>query len=269
MPELPDVEGFRRIAGRMAGRRIDRTEVLDAGVLRDVGTGRLRRQLSGRVIAAPRRHGKWLIAPLRSGKRHQPDEPTLLLHFGMTGGLVWESAEQPRHRHDRLVLRSGNRELRYRDMRKLQGVRLAGDDEDVDSTLEELGPDAATVSAEQLRTALEKSNRGLKSALMSQELVAGLGNLLADEILWRARLHPSTPTGELAGSEHRRLYGRLRTVLRESMNHGRIPTGRRWLTGCRDEDSPTCPRCGTRLRKDRTSGRSTVWCPYCQKPSGD
>ena len=129
MPELPDVEGFRRVLSEHAvGSRIERVEVLDAGVLRGVSVRSLRDSLRGRRFGTPRRHGKWLIAPLldsRSKASRSSDAPAVMLHFGMTGALEWarqhdDDPAQERHRHDRVVFGLPSGELRYRDMRKLR-----------------------------------------------------------------------------------------------------------------------------------------------------
>ncbi|GAB3407837.1 Fpg/Nei family DNA glycosylase [Flindersiella endophytica] len=265
MPELPDVEGFRRVLARNgAGKRIDDVRVLDSGVLEQVGAGRLGRELSGRTLVAPRRHGKWLLAPLRSGRRHQPDEPTLVFHFGMTGSLLSASPEEARHPHDRVLLELGGRELRYRDLRKLQGIRLAANDDQVAGLLRDLGPDANDVPAAEFRERLQAKRSALKAALMDQTVVAGLGNLLADEILWRARLRPTRRSNDLSDPELSKLHRSMRTVLRASIQAGRVPPKRGWLTARRDDSEAICPRCGTKLRRSRVAGRSTVWCPNCQ-----
>lgn len=266
MPELPDVEGFRRVLARHgAGRRISRVRVLDAGVLRDVGARRLHRELEGRTLATPRRHGKWLLGPLRSGRRHRAEEPTLVFHFGMTGSLLAASAGEEQHPHDRLVLATGaGRELRYRDLRKLHGVRLAADDDHVAALLRNLGPDAADVSGEEFRSRLQAKRGALKPALMDQAVVAGLGNLLVDEILWRARLNPSRRAGQLDRESVQALYRAMRSVLRQSMKDERVPGRRGWLTAQRDLRDGRCPRCGRDLRRTKVGGRSTVWCSHCQ-----
>src|SRR5690606_24456812 len=104
MPELPDVEGFRRTLRRAAGRTLERVDVLDGGVLRDVSAAELRARLDGAVLATPRRHGKHLVAPLRApGRRHRSTEPSILFDFGMTGALTWVTDDSARHRHDRVV----------------------------------------------------------------------------------------------------------------------------------------------------------------------
>lgn len=151
MPELPDVEGFRRVGARAAGRRVTDVEVADAGVLRGVAPARLRRALTGTTFGTPRRYGKWLGIPTREhGRSHRQDEAVVAFHFGMTGALSWCRADEPRHEHDRLVVTTDSGELRYRDMRKLQGVRLADDDAAFEALLESLGPDAAAVRRDEL-----------------------------------------------------------------------------------------------------------------------
>ncbi|MBB5791926.1 Fpg/Nei family DNA glycosylase [Jiangella mangrovi] len=264
MPELPDVEGFRRVLSRAAGRRIDGVDVLDAGVLRGVDGGELRDALVGAAFAGPRRHGKWLIGPLRAGPRHRLDEPSVVFHFGMTGSLTWIDADADRHRLDRVIISAGSRELRYRDLRKLQGIRLVPDDDGVGSLLAGLGPDAARIGAAELGRRLARRQRTLKPALTDQAVVAGLGNLLADEILWQARIHPRRGTLDLTDADRRRLHRTMTTVLDRSTRVGRVPGRDDWLTGHRDDRDGVCPRCGTPLRRTRLGGRTTVWCPRCQ-----
>lgn len=258
MPELPDVEGFRAtLAEHAQGRRIRRVDVIDSGVLRDVEPRVLSDALAGRRVHAPARHGKWLLAPT--------DGPTLMLHFGMTGNLQWCQAGEPRHRHDRVVFAVDDGELRYRDMRKLQGLRLAPDPDAVARELAELGPDASAVSRRDFEALLDARRGAVKGVLMDQRALAGLGNLLADEILWRAGIHPQEPARALVPERRRRLYDELRKVIREATRAGRVPPRRSWLTGVRDDPDARCPRCGTTLRHRRVGGRSTVWCPQCQR----
>ncbi|HEX6470114.1 MAG TPA: DNA-formamidopyrimidine glycosylase family protein [Streptosporangiaceae bacterium] len=259
MPELPDVEGFRRVlADHAQGRPIERVKVRDAGVVRGTTPRRLDRAVRGRRFRRPRRHGKWLIAPTDGG-------PTVLLHFGMTGSLSWHGGDEPEHRHDRVVFElGGGGELRYRDMRKLQGVRLAGDAAEVDRALGRLGPDALEVSRRELAELLAARRGRLKSVLTDQTVIAGLGNLLADELCWQAGVDPARAAGDLDGDECGRLHRAMRRVLRESIKEGRVPPRGSWLTGVRDDKEATCPRCGVRLARRRLAGRSTVWCPRCQ-----
>jgi formamidopyrimidine-DNA glycosylase len=265
MPELPDVEGFRRtLADCGRGRRIEQVRVADAGVLHGVSARRFRDRVRGRTFAEPRRHGKWLLAPLDDG-----DGPTLLLHFGMTGRLVCCAPDDALHPHDRVTFTVGeDAQLRYRDMRKLRGLWLADGPPDGPSAAHVMGrqgPDAAGVDRATLTEVLSGRRGGLKTALMDQSVLAGLGNLLVDEILWRARLHPSGPAGGLGDDELRRLHTVLRRAVRDAARAGRVPDRPAWLTGHRDAPDPRCPRCRTTLRRTRVAGRSTVWCPHCQR----
>ncbi|MGW1609354.1 DNA-formamidopyrimidine glycosylase family protein [Streptomyces sp. NPDC002285] len=154
--------------------------------------------------------------------------PTLALHFGMTGLLLRDHPDDAAEPHARVLLTvARDHRLRSRDQRKLQGLWPAGDDSD--------------------------------------GVVAGLGNLLADEILWRARLRPNTPAYALAEPERHGRYTEMRRTLRPAVTAGRVPPRPTWLTGRRDDPDPHCPRCGTPLRRTRVAGRTTVWCPGCQE----
>jgi formamidopyrimidine-DNA glycosylase len=258
MPELPDVEAFRKVLESCAkGRVIRRVEVRDAGVLHGVSARRLREALEGRRLGEPERHGKWLLA--RTG-----DGPTLVLHFGMTGELVCGSPDEAPEAHDRVLFTVGDdRQLRYRDQRKLQGLWLA-DDAGLERLLDGQGPDALAVDRDEFEAALSARRGRVKTVLTDQSVLAGLGNLLADEILWRARLRPTGRASDLTEAERRRLYTHMRRTLRSAVTAGRVPPRDSWLTGHRDDPSPTCPRCGNTLRRSRVASRSTVWCPHCQ-----
>ncbi|MGW7256425.1 Fpg/Nei family DNA glycosylase [Streptomyces sp. NPDC054834] len=258
MPELPDVEGFRKVLVSCAkGRRIRSVEVRDKGVLHGVSVRRLREALEGRRFTGPERHGKWLLA--------HTDGPTLLLHFGMTGRLLCARPDDAVEAHDRVLFTlSGDHQLRFRDQRKLQGLWLADDDPAVARLLDRQGPDALTVDREDFEGALSSHRGHIKTVLTDQSVLAGLGNLLADEILWRAGLRPSTRADVLTEAERRRLYTHMRRTLRSAVTAGCVPPRDSWLTGHRDDHDPICPRCGTHLRRSRLAGRSTVWCPRCQ-----
>lgn len=256
MPELPDVEGFRRyLALHGAGRRIKDVEVLDAGVLRNVSGAELRRELRGCRFGEPCRHGKWLLT--------RTDGPWLAIHFGMTGSLHWSASAEDRHRHDRVVFVLDRGELRYRDLRKLRGLWLLHSEEGVQRLLANQGPDALSVSRVELSRRLSSRVRGLKSALMDQRLIAGLGNLLVDEMLWHAGLAPQRDTKSLGPADLGTLYREMRSVLRQSIPEGCVPSKPRWITGHRDADR-RCPRCHQSLRRQTVAGRTTYWCSRCQ-----
>lgn len=257
MPELPDVEGFRRRFARYAvGRRVRSVEALDRDLLRNSSPQRLGRALHGRRFTAAERHGKWLIA--RTGG------PALLMHFGMTGLIHWTGRPDDRHPHDRVVLVLAGGELRFRDQRKFGGVWLARDEDERERVTGPMGPDAMDVDSDVLGSLLGGRHGALKPALMDQRTLAGMGNLLCDEVLWRARVPPRRPAAELSDRELRVLDRELHEVLRRSNRRGRIPPERGWLTGVRDEPEADCPRCGARLCRAKVGGRTTCWCPRCQ-----
>jgi formamidopyrimidine-DNA glycosylase len=265
MPELPDVEGFRRVAESAVRQRIRSVQVHDSQVLRSVGRDQFAGALRGRYLAPPQRHGKWLLLHTKSTPDATGDTlPCVLVHFGMTGMLLWCASETDVHPHDRVVLGFDRGDLRYRDMRKLKGIHLARQQSEVDKILAELGPDALEVPDATYRARLTRTRRQVKPALMDQTVVAGLGNICADEILWRAQLHPRRATTDLDNDELGRLCQRTRSMLRQSVRVGRVPDRPSWLTGRRDDPSGQCPRCSTRLHQGRIGGRSTVWCPRCQ-----
>ena len=256
MPELPEVERLRGLlAEHCAGQRVESVRVIDTSVLRNASPVEFTQTVSGSTLAEPCRRGKWLVAPT--------DGPVILFHFGMTGELCWNRASDEVHRYDRLIFRFEAGELRYRDQWKLRGIWLAGTAAEVDDMLRGLGPDALTISAEELRLRLGRRARGLKAGLMDQALVAGLGNMLIDEVLWRARLHPESRTTGLSGSDWGRLHRTLRQVLQDAVPAGHVPLDPGWLSGNRHPGAP-CPRCGAPLLRSRVNGRTTYWCPRCQ-----
>jgi formamidopyrimidine-DNA glycosylase len=260
MPELPDVEGFRRYLAKHAqGRRIVRVDVPDRAIVRNRSPQALERTLAGAEFAPPERHGKWLIAPV--------DAVELLLHFGMTGELRFAPDQGDRHAHDRVIFVCEGGELRYNNMRRFGGVWLASDRAERDRVIGPLGPDAATLGRAEFVELLRGRRGGVKAALMDQRLIAGVGNLLADEIAWRAHVHPATPVASLGPARVGRLYDALHDAVRESIRYGRVPHGTRWLTRVRDDRAARCPRCATRLRWATIAGRTACWCPRCQSPA--
>jgi formamidopyrimidine-DNA glycosylase len=257
VPELPDVEGFRReLAATLPGRRIREVHALDASILRNGSPQRLGRALRGDRFTAPRRHGKWLILPTRRGR-------ALLVHSGMTGHPYYAPHGEC-ERHDRLAVVLDRGQFRYADQRKLRGVWLADDERAIASITGEQGPDVLDGDHGALVAALRGGRGRLKSVLTDQARVAGIGNLLADEICWQARLHPELGVGELDEPGLRRLATVARRVTRTAARHGRVPPLRGWLTRVRDEPDARCPRCRTRLHASRVGGRRTLWCPRCQ-----
>jgi formamidopyrimidine-DNA glycosylase len=258
VPELPDVEHFRRAFARRAAGRTVAAVWADPTILRNTTTRSLGRALVGRRFAQPERRGKWLVA--------WTDGPTLLLHFGMTGDVVWSGDEPERHRHDRLALTfAGGGELRYRNMRKLGGAWLAHGPAEVDAVLGRVGPDALEISRDRFVERLARRRGGVKAALMDQSFVAGVGNILADEILWQVRLHPRTPVDAMGPEEREALFDRMQAVLREAVErYDDVADEASWLWHVRGLPGAACPRCGEPLARLVVTGRTTYFCPRCQ-----
>lgn len=260
MPELPDVEIFRRFLERHGvGKTIDRMEVRAPGLLIDTTRRKLEKRAAGRRIAATRRHGKNLFAALDEGG-------AILLHFGMTGELsAWGPLEEE-PRWTRLLFRftDGSR-LSFVDMRKFG---FFGFVDSIDGYLADrsLGPDALAIER---REWLERSGRrrgAIKAALLDQSFLAGVGNLYADEILFQAKIHPARSLESLTPKVRARVFSIMKRVLQKGIDvevdFNRLP--RRWLLPNREKGHP-CPRCGAALTVATIAGRTTYFCEREQR----
>jgi formamidopyrimidine-DNA glycosylase len=177
------------------------------------------------------------------------------LHLGMAGHIVVDEEPSPRG-WDRFVLHfEDGGSLALRDKRRLGRARL---EPDVDA----LGPDAAEIPRGDFRARVGRGSAPLKARLMDQGVVAGIGNLLADEILWRARLDPRRPAGELSVEELDRLRREVRAAMRSAVRRGGAHTGDVIAERRRDGH---CPRCGAEMARATVGGRTTFWCPVEQR----
>jgi formamidopyrimidine-DNA glycosylase len=259
VPELPDVEVFRRRVARNALHRpIERVRVSDDLVVRGTSPQTLRRRLRGATLTATRRHGKHLFVATDA-------DVHLLLHFGMTGYVdpLGPEDPEPGHQRVRFDFRDGGR-LAFVDQRRLGTVGLV---DDVDAWVEEheLGPDALSVDRSTLRRLLREWRGALVGMLMSQETIAGVGNIYSDEVLFQARLEPRRRTDDLTATEVGRLHRQLGRVLGRAIEADaqpeRMPRG--WLIQDRRAGAE-CPRGRGVVRKYRAGGRTGYWCPTCQ-----
>lgn len=257
MPELPDVEHFRRYLKRYAtGKQVRGVEVNDPDVLKNTRPQSLGRALKGRRFTEPERHGKWLLA--RTGG------PSLLLHFGMTGTLEWTGSPDGPGPYDRVVLHLSGGDLRYRILRKFGGIWLARTRDREQEIVGPLGPDADVLDREGFEELLAGRRGAVKSTLMNQELLAGIGNELSDEILWTARIHPARRLAEFSRRDRDALFDAMEDVLRRSKRRGCIPREDGWFNSVRRRDAAPCPRCGTAVQKGTVGGRTAYFCPSCQ-----
>lgn len=259
MPELLEIEMYRRQADHTVGRTIAAVHPVDPNYVKGADPGGLETVLVGRVIAGTRRRGKLLLIDLRDG-------PTLGLRFGMTGRLLVDGAatiekleyssgrDDPAWDRFALAFVDGGT-LVMRDPRRLGSVALDPDEE-------ALGPDAWTIDEAGLGQAIATSRSALKARLLDQKRLAGMGNLLADEVLWRSALDPTRESRSLSPTELRTLHGQLRFVLDELFERGGSHRGD--LQDERHREGH-CPRDGAPLRRDTIGGRTSYWCPLHQR----
>ena len=260
MPEMLEVEEYRRLAALTLGRTITGVHAPDAWFLKGGLTpAQVTEVLLGRSFAADRRIGKLLLLDVDAG-------PTLGLRFGMTGRILVDgraaivrleySSDRNDPRWDRFGLDfADGGSMRMRDPRRLGGVELDPDEG-------RLGIDAAAITQAELRDVLGASDAPLKARLLDQARVAGIGNLLADEMLWRAGLDPARPSRTLSPADLRRLHRHLRATLDELGARGGSHMGD--LQEMRSRDG-VCPRDGTPLSRRTVGGRTTYSCPGHQR----
>jgi formamidopyrimidine-DNA glycosylase len=254
------VEAYRRLAERALGRPIVHVDAPDEWFLKGGSTSpAVVAALRGRTFTAARRVGKLLLLDTSEAG------PVLGLRFGMTGRLLVDgtagvdvllyTSDRELEAWDRFAVRfEDGGDLRVRDPRRLGGVLL-----DPDEGL--LGPDALGVSPAALRAALAGSDAPLKARLMDQARLAGVGNLIADEALWRAGLAPTRAAGSLSAAELRRLHRHLRSTLDDLIGRGGSHRG-----DLMAERRPggVCPRDGAPLQRSTVGGRTSWWCPRHQ-----
>lgn len=261
MPELPEVERARAtIEAGALGRRVVAVDDTDTWECRPHQPGDIEDALVGRELTAAHRIGKSMWCETSAKRRRGGSGPTLGIHLGMSGRMV-VAAGASRARSERT--RKWNRftitfadggQLRLHDKRRLGRVRL-------DPDLDALGPDAERVGLYELQERVGRGRAPLKARLLDQSVLAGIGNLLADETLWQAGLSPQRPSGELTLGELDDLHGALQRAIRSAIQRGGVHTGE--LIRHRRRDGH-CPRCGAELSRATVGGRTTYWCPVEQ-----
>ncbi len=263
MPELPEVEIFCRYFARHAlGQRIVRVDVRDERILGEIRADVFARRLKGHMFTSVRRHGKHLFA----GTTRK--DTWLHLHFGMSGDLAYyrDRGEEPRFA--RIVFHfAGGGHLAFEDMRLFGVAELVSSPEGfiADRGLG-LDPIDASFTFPRFAALLERRRGAIKSLLLSQEIIAGLGNLWVDETLYVASIHPRRAVDRLSKEDQRAIFNAMRKLLREVITrHGRgqdLPP--RWLYHNRETDR-NCPRCGGDIRRTVVFGRTTYFCAGHQR----
>jgi formamidopyrimidine-DNA glycosylase len=254
MPELPEVEMYKRYFERHGlGQTIARVRVLDARI---AGTRKLH-QLAGRSFRGARRHGKHLFVDAGGLWLH--------MHFGMSGDLAYFTNEQT-PRFARLIFDFDNgAHLAFEDMRLFGMVDLTTSPDDYIRE-HELGPDPLQIDLRRFRALLTKRRGRIKALLLSQDVIAGIGNLYADEALYRSEIDPKRPVDRLTDAEVKALFTNIRKVLQEAIafkSRGGDYPGR-FLVQHREEGDH-CPRCGGTIRRTVVAGRTTYFCARHQR----
>ncbi|MCU1693137.1 MAG: putative formamidopyrimidine-DNA glycosylase [Frankiales bacterium] len=276
MPELPEVEVVRRGLERgVVGRTVATVEVRHPRAVRrhEAGADDFRALLEGREVTSAERRGKYLWLPLDSGD-------ALTGHLGMSGQLLVKPADQPDETHLRIrfTFTDGGRELRFVDQRTFGGLAVVAGGAALPHTIAHIARDPLDpqFDDEAFVAGLRAKHTGVKRALLDQTLVSGIGNIYADETLWRARLHGARPTELVTRPKARELLAHARAVLEESLQQGGTSFDAlyvstegvsglfaRSLNAYGREDQP-CSRCGTPLRRESFTNRSSFSCPRCQ-----
>lgn len=273
MPELPEVESIRLTLARSTLCK----KIVDVEIFWPPATVSLPGRdfvelLRDSIIESIDRRGKYLLINLSKGL-------TMIVHFRMTGRLIYYSEKHPVDKHTHVVLRLDQGELHYSDIRKFGRIQLVPTQMTTEiPSLAKLGPEPLDESFafDKLGQRLDKKKCSIKAALLDQKVIAGLGNIYVDEALFRSGIHPRKVTASLKVSEIILLYNSIYETLSEGINAGGTS-----FRDYRDADGnkgqfqerlmvygrggQECKDCGTKLAREKIAGRTTVYCPNCQK----
>lgn len=262
MPELPEVETVVRSLAPLVGRRIVAAELRCPRVLGGADADEMAAQLAGRRIAAIRRYGKFILLALDGGY--------LTVHLGMTGRLLLGAAPG-KHTHAILTLDRGT--LLYDDSRQFGRLRFSTE---FPARIRRLGPEPLEISFADFAAGLKKRKTSVKALLLNQDFLRGIGNIYADEALFRAGVHPLAIAGRMGGARARRLFDAIGEVLREAIAAGGSSIsdyvdaqGRsgffQFSHRVYQHTGRPCVSCGTVIRRTLVAQRSSHFCPRCQK----
>lgn len=259
MPELPDVELFRQELEKTSlHRRIAQTSIYKDRLVRGSSRQLIQRRLKDQEFQATYRHGKHLLVRISN-------DGYLVLHFGMTGNLVFRESEEkfPEYTAAIFSFVDGSA-LTYSSKRLLGRILIV---QTIEQLLdeEELGPDALSIPKQKFVELLSGKRGTIKSALMNQSTLSGIGNVYSDEILFQAKLHPKTEVKQLSDQQIGELYEIAQSVLKQAIQSRAdpqmMPSG--YMLPQRTSDA-ICPQCQGTLEKQEVSGRGAIYCPHCQ-----
>jgi formamidopyrimidine-DNA glycosylase len=275
MPELPEVEVVRQgLQRHVVGRTIDKVSVLHPRAVRRhlAGPTDFADALAGRPVGGARRRGKYLWLPV--------GEDALLAHLGMSGQLLVGDPDRPLSPHVRAVFTftDGGPDLRFTDQRTFGHLLFVPGGAELPGPIAHIAPDPLEEAFDDaaFAAALRRRRTGIKRALLDQSLISGVGNIYADEALWRARLHYARATDTLTRPEITRLLAGIREVMRTALAAGGTSFDSLYVDvngesgyfgrslAVYGQEGRPCPRCGTPIRRDPFMNRSSYTCPRCQ-----
>ncbi|MDK2880744.1 MAG: formamidopyrimidine-DNA glycosylase [Clostridia bacterium] len=274
MPELPEVETIvRSLEGKIVNHRIRRVEVLSEKAVKTPEIGLFVARLEGQRITGVGRRGKHLLIRIGSSW-------VLVIHLRMTGRLIYTEADSPSDRYTHVIFQLDNGgEIRFHDVRRFGTIHLLTNEEaERFPSLCSLGPDA--LDPELTRDAFKKRLKGrrgqIKKILLDQSFVTGIGNIYANEILWKARVHPERTVDSLSSREQGMIYRAMRevlslavahrgTTLRDYVDGEGVPGEFQGLLAVHGREGAPCPSCKKPIVRAKIGGRSAFFCPFCQK----
>ena len=263
MPELPEVETVARSIAPLVGRRIVSVEFRSLRILRGGDPDGMAAGLAGRRIAGIKRYGKFLVMPLEGGGY-------ILIHLGMTGRLLLDG---PIGKHTHAIVTLDEGVLLFDDSRQFGSFQLS---EEFPARVARLGPEPLEISLADFTAALKRHKTRIKALLLNQRFLRGVGNIYADEALFRAGIHPMTIANRLRGERARKLYEGVQAVLREAIDAGGSSIsdyvdaqGRKgffqFSHRVYQRTGEPCVSCGTAIRRLVITQRSSHFCPKCQR----
>ena len=262
MPELPDVEVFRQIFNSTAlNQKIAKVDVLDDGILENISSRAFEIRMKNATFQSTHRHGKYLFVELDT-------EKTLMIHFGMTGYLEYIKDGEKEPEYSRIIFNLKNGyNLYYVCPRKLGRVSLVEDEADF---IEEnkLGPDTYSddFKWEDFREIMKDKRGSIKTALMDQKFLAGIGNIYSDEILFHSNIYPFTEVNVLNEEELKTIFEKMRMVFEQAIKaEVKVEKFPKNFLLLKRSEGEECPICGGKIKREKYSGRSSYYCEAHQK----
>jgi formamidopyrimidine-DNA glycosylase len=257
---LPDVENFKEyIDSTSLHKTIKRVEVKSEQILEDITKEKIEEQLENKEFLSTHRYGKYLFTKIS-------EKAWLVIHFGMTGNLKYFKEIEDEPDHDRFLITFENSyHLAYDCQRKFGRITMAND---IKEFIEKknLGKDALEIGFEDFRKIIRQRKGTAKYTLMNQHIIAGIGNIYSDEILYQTRIHPKTKVDKLNDETIKDLFNNMKRILRTAIRNQADPTQlpSHYLIPNRSEGA-NCPDCDGNIERIKVSSRTSYYCPKCQK----